>query len=326
MTYSTNSLQCLEKPKDEKSSSIHIVLGIDDTIAKRLHSKDALKEVQYDWFKERNLIIYAIHPHIIHPGAIEFIRFIIEKIPRSKLSFFSNAAEERNHLFVDELIKKAFPNNFEAIRKNISVFSEQHLIRENTQNNQLSNGSYKKCLKTILKENFNSDTTLLIDDDPSYVTTDQVKNCLVTYCNSNFHSISDDKDTLLNRYDEANHLFYLVGVLKKLLDDESSSLTERLFHFQYGNQSDTKITSNDSIDRSRIEKLSYYLSGFEELRKINPGTQMYGNLAQQIKSFRQGFISSFFKTKTTFPEEDEKGKCLDLIYEYDECSYNMNKR
>src|SRR3990167_9685619 len=89
-------------------SHVHLVIDIDHTLACAFESTKALKSAlvvnpHLHYFLENNLIIDALMPHLLHPGVIEFIQYIF-KIPHISLSFFSSAFEERNVIFVRELL------------------------------------------------------------------------------------------------------------------------------------------------------------------------------------------------------------------------------
>lgn len=236
-------------PLNEKSNTrIMIVLDIDDTLASPVF-KDDLDKDYMSWFRENDLIVDAIEKHIIHPGVVEFIRYLYEN-PNIRFCFFSHGEVKRNDLFVSGLLKRALcdksykhclnENEFKLFEKNIkenNIFSRNDCSKSR-------GGGYHKDLKTVtLKLGGDLNSTILIDDQRCSLSHGQKHNGLII-------RYADDliyKDTFTKPFFEdsfiedwchdnmrsANHIFYLTGLLEKVLSFQTKPITQSLFELQY---------------------------------------------------------------------------------------------
>jgi len=303
---------------DEKSvgnlEKFHFVLDIDDTLATGFNcNREDLNKRFFalEWFKQRDLVIDAYWLHILHPGAVEFVKWLITKFPGSSLSFMSKGDEERNKLLVAEIIKKAFPEKYADIIKNISIFSRQHIVKhDGTPQQSIFNGNMKKDLRLVLKPTETINNVVLIDDDPTYTTHGQEKNLLRFTCRSIFEKIDED---LMNKNDffNANHIFYIVGLLNDAVSKTKESLADTLFELQCE-------SSSSEIEYKPMHK-QYYLDGLKELKKVSKDSNFgfYGNELSidyyfQLKSkeFYNSIESLSFHAKTQNIEKVKEIFCL----------------
>lgn len=253
---------------------VHFVLDIDDTLASGFDEKSFESYKFLKWFKERNLVIHAIKPHILHPGVIEFIQYLFQ-IPNVRISFFSSGIEERNIPFVRELLTRSLgADRYEKVKDSVSIFSKNDLIPRPPEDEGkqfgLLFGNMKKDLNKTLKRGESLSSTVLIDDDMSYVHYGQEKNLLLVPFSSATYIFSSDlkgmfMDKDLNR---ANHIFYVAGMIKAALQQGREKLAETFQILQCR-------TDEESYRKDFINK-QYFLDGLQELQKINPKLDFYG--------------------------------------------------
>jgi hypothetical protein len=238
-----------------------------------------------------NIVVEKVErPHILHPASLEFIRWL-STLPDVMFSFFSDAVAERNEAFSQELLKRAFDENFKTQKTNFhGVYSRHHEIIYN--HNKafhdaqskihhaqygLHHGNHKKDLNVVAKKSgVPLAQTVLIDDDLSYVYYGQAKNFL------KIHSSSKDNFTeyFQGRCEQAlnaNHIFFLVGLIKKLLNNRMT-LLDNLFSLQFESTKDGNFNLK-YYDDSLQEDPQYYLDGLQELQKINPELDFFGGEA-----------------------------------------------
>jgi hypothetical protein len=285
---STDKASTTDQGSDIKQShpqpieNLHFVLGIDDALAKefyfQLEDLNAQKFLAYPWFKERGLVINALTAHVIHPGVIELIQYLLTKIPNTTISFYSSGAEERNKPFVEELIKKAFPQNFNEIMQKILILSRKDCPDgRDVSQDVMFQGNKKKDLRKVLKANDSLSNVILIADDPSWAYPGQEKNILVTPSNSRFHPYNQSNILHEDDFIEANHVFHMIGMLKFALKNRTGSLTETLFSLQY-DLNNSRFYSTSMFTSKKYNK-QFLIDGLNELKTINPKIEFYGNIA-----------------------------------------------
>jgi len=270
----------MDKLEKENSPKIHIVFDIDDVLATGFEQDIQTLLVQYPYlidFKNKNLLIEAIIPHMFHPGAVELLRWIFT-IPNINVSFFSAGQEKRNLKFVEELLKLALGDDYDSLKDDVSVYSRHHLklTKKEEADNQFKlfkiyYGEDKKDLTILKLENL--DNVILIDDDSTYIAYGQERNMLVVpYTDDasfrHFHSPKQAVEMLL----KVNRIFYIAGLLKKILEIKSESVADNLFNLQYKLGSDGVYERDLQIHNDH----QYYLDGREELQKVNPELKFYG--------------------------------------------------
>jgi len=230
-------------PSETKQSiPKRIALDIDDTLMSPVSEKD-LKKDYISQFLEKNLIITAIEPHIVHPGAIEFVRYLYYLCRTFNLTFcfFSHATVDVNLLRVPELLKRALCNKeykyalneeeyklFEKEMKEKNIFSRDDCT-------PLSGGRYYKDLKKTLRPGDDLRSTILIDDQRSSLSNGQKANGLIIpYADESlFNSTFSGKWCSDDDFLAVNHIFYVTGLLDKVFSLHSKSITELLFELQY---------------------------------------------------------------------------------------------
>lgn len=285
--YDDFDLELNKKTLEKNTLPIHIVLDIDDVLATGFHNSDIqklLKDHPYlKEFADKNLLINAVLPHMIHPGAMELIQWIFQ-IPNVKVSFFSSGDETRNTTFVKELLTRALGDRFDKIKDNVGVFSRQHFVvsKEEEINNQfklfkLYYGAKKKDLSKILSAD-NLDNAILIDDDSSYIASGQERNVMVVpgsdeYPFYNFHRDAQEFPDCMGKYIlPMNHIFYIAGMLSRILGLKSHCLADNLFGLQYKSNADGTYER----DRGIHSEHQFYLDGLSELQNVNPKLEFYG--------------------------------------------------
>lgn len=258
----------------KNNGTLHFVLDIDDTLARCLENKsidDLVKTRPYlAWFINRNLIIDAVHPHLLHPGSIEFIQFLFQ-IPNVRISFFSSGSEERNSQFVENFLKRAFPSHYDSLKYLVKIFSKENLVYPKDKGQEHLFGQYKKDLNVVLRPDDSLDRTFLIDDDPSYIAVGQEKNLLFSCCSSSFDMPDLNEETCY----QANHLFYMTGLLKAMLSQDTLKPIDYLYLMHP--QTQKKLTYYPNPQ--------FFLDGLKELKKFNKDLDFYCQNPKSILNF-----------------------------------------
>lgn len=160
---------------------INVVLDIDGVLA-----CTKAKDVQHAaFFKNRGAIITAIKTHYLFPGVIEFMKSLFQT-EGVRVSFFSAGQEERNRLFVDELVKLSVPEEkYAELRSQVTVLSEEDLTMcsaekkgEHRERYSVRMGEEQKDIRLVLKEGESLNQAVLIDDRISFAAFGQIQNLL----------------------------------------------------------------------------------------------------------------------------------------------------
>lgn len=212
--------------RSSANDKINIVLDIDYVLATPLEEL-GLDRFFIQWQKKQRLILNAGMDHILHPGVLEFIRYLYQ-MPNVRICFFSAGLKERNKDFVEKLLIKALGDErYQEIKDQVSknIFSRDDCT-------MLSSVSYKKNLNVILQPEDKLDSTILIDDTRENILPNQTPNGLITLRPViNILDEADDDFALRS----SNQIFYVVGLLQKLFSIKSDSISQNLFKLQYKN-------------------------------------------------------------------------------------------
>lgn len=258
---------------------IHIVLDLDDTLATNTE-EETINRSEMKWFIDNKLIIQALAPHIIHPGAIELIQFLFS-IPNIRVSFFSRGIEERNILLVNAILARALGvEGFTKVKDSITVFSRYDLSAGFRNPMKISDclraGNQLKNLARITNPN-QLDNTILIEDDLSYCHPGQERNMLIHKFVR--HWVFQSKFDRCDDIHEANHVFYIAGVLKWIFTNKGNqSLADTLFQFQFTENTDKKEDSYPfkELFWRKQETNRYFREGLALLQTFNPKLDFCG--------------------------------------------------
>lgn len=277
-----------------KLPNINVVFDIDNCIATGFDNDDISKLEQEESyitnFKKNRLYIEANKPHIIHPGAIEFIQ-LLDRIPSIKISFFSSAID--NDSRVEQLLCLALGKERYNVIKNQTIICSRKDLEKSTdkmnsiqyKNFGLPPMNFKKNLQQVLTPNDDLAWTVLIDDDESNAYYDQEKNILKvpSICAEDFeyaHSCSKENiEWEWNIFSRFNHVSYSVGILfaaLKIADQEKhKTLSDALFQIQFKQNTDKFAGSKMKLNTALYldNNMHYYELGLEKLREMNPNLQ-----------------------------------------------------
>lgn len=230
-------------PETKSNQPIKIVIDLLDALASPLLKKD-LEKKYLDWFKKNNLIINVNGNDILlHPGAIEFIRYLYEK-DNVTLSFFNYEEAEINKVIVSKILKRALCDK--AYKHTLSEEEFSLFFEEKIKNNIFSRGdfifkdAYFIDLKTTLKPSEDLNSTLLISPNREILRICQRKHGFtIGYADARLFKLASEepyegyfeiyKDDLRG----VNHLYYTTGVLEKLFSSHSTSIAQSLLELQY---------------------------------------------------------------------------------------------
>lgn len=161
-------------------TKLHVVFDIDDTLT--THYLGA--KTHRPFYTEYSAIIKAEKRHYLLPGAIELIQLLFKE--KISFSFFSAGSKERGELFVPQLIKLSLgeEKGNEAL-KNIKILSREDLVPNTQEKSKTQYKTYglhwannKKDLKKLSSEIIDLSSTILIDDNYSYIEAGQEKSFL----------------------------------------------------------------------------------------------------------------------------------------------------
>lgn len=273
---------------------INIVLDIDECIATAFDDDISKLDQQYPWveiFKQNGLYIDAFKPHIIHPGVIELIQ-LIDKMPNTKLSFFSSTDKERNDILIEKLLCRALgKERYDAIKSQVVICSGGKggdLVKGNDELNdvQLHNygidpGNYKKNLESILTRNGGElNWAVLIDDDITHCYYGQEKNILrITSAyedcfDETYNAFKEREKLSWCKFLESNHIFYATGLLFTALEiteqEKEKTLSEALFSLQFKENIDRSKNCKMTFNHDLFKNMDYYERGLKKLKEINP--------------------------------------------------------
>lgn len=265
-----------------------IVLDIDITLTNAYDDDEEVILRKQPYFQEsidRGLLIDAYYPHILHHGAIEFIQWLAS-IQNVEIAFFSAGEELRNKAFVSALLQKVLGDQFEKRKESIPVYSLHHLTIEKVKKNRSNDGinffqtvidQPKKNLANVFNTD-NLDNIILVDDNPSYIAANQLRNVLLTPgATMTSYTLFSDETALATTSPEsailrANHLFYVAGLLATALEMHGDCLANNLFKLQYTVTAHGKYKLNNDLYKNH----QFYMKGLAVLQKINPALEFYG--------------------------------------------------
>jgi ankyrin repeat protein len=275
--------------------ALHLIFDIDNTLAQGFSIDDLatlIKEKPYvAWFQNNNLLINAVHPHILFPGTLELMQYVFS-IPQVKVSFFSAGERIRNKPFVAELLIRALgKSHYDQIRGNVRIVSTHDLPKvsksyyEQQADNAdhryygLQSGRVKKDLTVFLAKNqkLSVSNILLVDDDESYISPQQVEHVLFV---KGWPEFRHPQPAIAQ---SANQIFYIAGLLHKAMEQgESHHLRNYLFNQQF-----VKNTDKDGY-RPNYRKLTtqeeFYQLGLSLLQKYNPNLSFYAQATQEFRA------------------------------------------
>lgn len=285
-----------ESPEHPLENPVRFVLDIDGILTLLLNRPEgdfkelAEKAPHLKWFVDRNLLIQAFGMYLLYPGTVEFIQYL-HRIPQSLVVFYSGGADDRNLLFVKQLLSKAIAEQeVDAINIRQRVFSRQHLVGncydQKEKIMRRHNQSFKN-LKFVIDRLAELPNTILIDDQQGYACPGQEENALIVPVEEATEKDIETFDPLTKPYFlfDMNHIFYIVGMIKRILTNQTS-LSAELFQLQYVKFQKEKLIGQfqDLATDTR-----YYLSGLLELQKINPNVSFYGGEIADL-FFKSDFI------------------------------------
>lgn len=260
----------------------HIFLDIDGTLATGFppHRFETVDQIDYYIESKAFHIINRPYPHILHPGAIELLQYVVENF--ETVSFFSSATATRNEPFVHHLLNFALGDErYAALKHNFKIYSRDHMEE------------FCKNLSTLTAD---LDHAILIDDKWYMAAKGQKRNLLIThgadesdFLAMHFHTHNDrylQNRVSVNTILRVNHVFYVAGILRRVLESKSKSIADRLHNLQYTLSENNKFKHNAEMHND----VSIYQEGLAELRKFNPQLTFFGGmdaeemLAAPIKS------------------------------------------
>lgn len=255
----------------------HLILDIDGTLATAYSDYKSPTNIvkiypRTPYAAKPHAFIHSPYPHLLHPGALEFIQFAAQKF--DLISFFSSGSHVRNFPFVDAYLTRALGEKYDADIEKFDVFSKHHM-------------THRQKDLSKLKRTADLDNTILVDDRPHNIAPGQNRNVLITHgadgfdfkdlhtnCSYNRYYCSDCKiHTILH----INHLFYVTGMLKRALEMPGKNLADSLLALQY------KLADKQTyqLNTDLFNDVEIYREGLAELKKFNPSLEFYGGSEAQ---------------------------------------------
>lgn len=257
-------------PKKITAPPRHLFFDIDGTLATSYppHRFETADHIDYYLESKTLHIINRPYPHILHPGAVELLQYVVKNF--ETVSFFSSATITRNEPFVQHFLIFALgPEKYEMLKNTIKIYSRDHMEE------------FNKDLSTFTAD---LDQAILIDDKPHMAAKGQKRNLLIThgadesdFLAMHFHTQNDrymQNRVSVNTILRVNHVFYVAGLLKRVLESKSKSIADRLYNLQYTLSEDNKFEH----DAEMHNDISIYQEGLAELRKFNPQLTFFGGI------------------------------------------------
>ncbi|MGM0418666.1 MAG: hypothetical protein ACQEQS_08090 [Thermodesulfobacteriota bacterium] len=213
------------------------VFDLDSTVVEPISSYEEEKlfedidKILGEEFRKNMSIKILGYTHMVYPGFYALFKWIHDRGDR--FFFFSTGTKERNAELVPELMKRAFPENHEKILSEVKIFSSEKCIDTRYEKDGKKYqphsfyGQLKKKLEKIIVSSEELKNTLLIDDDPSYMTNGEEKNFVCTPSLSSYFSLSAPFYDLY--FTSFHKSFYIRGILEKILktaEENKLSLSE----------------------------------------------------------------------------------------------------
>ncbi|MEM7494844.1 MAG: hypothetical protein AAF471_01610 [Myxococcota bacterium] len=273
-------------------------LDIDLTLAKPLASYDKENVVkQYGQaFVDRHLLTACERPHLLYAGTYELFQALWDQ--EIRIVIFSTGIQERNDELTDKIVRRAFPDRYDEVRPKIRVCSREHCVDTENMRRRCEEecetylprmrhfywGNRKKDLRFIVEKPRDLWWTVLVDDDPSYVTRWQEKNFLSVpgsyglqdskYVAYDHPSVQETaaKGKAEGSFCEFYQLFYAYGLLqasiKMMRESEWLTLVECLYKLQVKQADYSKF--DDCFIYEAATQFRYYEEGLKALRVYNP--------------------------------------------------------
>ena len=197
-------------PKTENRVPVYnVVLDIDHVLA-TCDSIQTPEEALF--FRQRGAIVTAIKTHYVFPGVLEMIKglYAMEDV---RTSFYSAGSQERNRVFVDQLLERALPTEVSSrAKKEVCILSREDL-----------NESWQKDISRVLRNGHTGDSvdnTVLVDDRLLNVVPEQSPNFLFVPPSTvgTFAALRRKKDF----YEETGFKFLKCGITPESFADYAS--------------------------------------------------------------------------------------------------------
>ncbi len=262
------------------------VFDIDGTIAEGISydienkCKEIVEAFGEDFKKEMSLTA-AGYIHMIFPGFYSLFQWLYNR--GDLIYFFSSGIEERNTELVNKLITKSLGKDSAEALNSIKVFSRQHCIDttyKSDEENELyqpkgNYGQRKKKLEGFIVTEQEISSTLLIDDDTSYIAKGEEDNFIYVPSGIDYYS-SYRSDTDFQCFHKA---CYLASVLDKILtvkEDKGVTLTEaaravkkEANEYKYDERCEAMMPNYQKIE------IEHFHRGLEILKKFEPNLKFY---------------------------------------------------
>lgn len=270
---------------EKATNVIHVVLDIDETLVcapiqrrdkhdNAVYFKNGVEEVleRFPHFKklrDDNFFVKSIFHHVVIHGTYELIHWLRHH-PHVRLAIFSAGESNRNAPLIDEILLRSSPNS----QTTVPVFSRNHLSKIETP--YPGPGLYAQPITQHTKNlatitNDYSTHAILIDNDDDNTHPGQKKNMLrVPGCGFDILSgvlHEQDPDRSLLMLLIVNQIFYLTGLLNRIIDsDRSQTPVDHLHQLQY-------ITTREGIEIYNcrlMHDIAIYREGLKVLQEVNP--------------------------------------------------------
>ena len=233
-------------------------------------------------FRKKNSLEIMGYTHLLYVGFSALFRWIYDR--GDCIYFFSTGIAQRNEELISLLMKRAFGDASSEILKEIKIFSREDCIntvyRADRDEYQPITffGNKKKKLKNIVVLPEEMSRTLLIDDDPSYMTKGEENNFMHVHSSISYFHKNDYSNSGFLAFHKA---FYICGMIDKIIkhsEEKSISLVDSSWSFVEDKEKlDNWKKNGGDLPRylHNTEDFSIYKQGLKLLQKIDPKLDFY---------------------------------------------------
>ncbi len=230
-----------------------------------------------DQYYQKHTIEVLGYAHHIFPGFYALFRWLDEL--GANLIFFSTGIKQRNVPFAEDFMRRAFGDRVSEV--GYKVYSREDCIDTSgfmkeddiSRYQSVYYGQRKKKLGSVVAPESELADSLLIDDDNSYMVKGEEYNFIhLDYC---YDYLQRNYNNTLKDFTKFHRAYYLAGMFDKIFQvrqEKNGSLVEAAKYVQY--DLENGYLSNSFFFPS-IDKIEYYLKGFEILKKYDTDIEYY---------------------------------------------------
>lgn len=268
---------------------LKLVFDIDGVIA----AHDLGNDMMRLYALRKNLLFTAKDAeHAFLPGVQELMKYLFEQ-DDVEVHFFSSGDRERNNELVEKLLISSLgAEKYRTVAGKIIIKSKEDLIpRDNVEVDsgndskiELAFGNKKKDLRLFSKGE-ELDRTLIIEDDPSYVSFGQHKKAIIVPGGSFYYTYTGSEDEeywfMKDKFEKFNTVFFQAGIISKVIQTFKANLSiQSCLHaeqFKTVTHGSNPFFGKEVLNRNYSLKArnGIYELGLEVLKTVNSSLEFF---------------------------------------------------